>query len=845
LHLTTTSIIFESNEIKTPLYKFLIDDNFKTRYFTLLDIINYYNFFVPEKEKINLINANNNMNNLNIINNQLDSINLNCNQNSINNLNLQHNKNNQNNHVSLNSNTQNISFALNRKNSKLIIAGHNINLNNNINPTNENNSYSKRISKKFNKLSPKHSNSMNFNIMGNGNSNKENLNNIRLKRELNLTINCLVDSFEKTLTKIFKNENYLFLKKGASSEEKKRSSKLLKEENINSNDNNINNDINNFGLTRGKSIIETPTNMINNFISRKSNLVNPIINKKNSVSNHNQLKKEGSNLYQNNYMNTIPNTQNVQSQDKFIQGNPNNNNNLNNSFLSNHVSGYSELLNYFKENNINLNRFVEFFYLLNIQFNLMNNNFNSNNISNNNQTNSLNLNNQDNKNIKSNYNSNSDQQSSLNNHLNNYSVFLGKGCKYKLISRDKIKPYKECKNIINFIFILEGKNSEILKYYEDINFVLTELLINKQYDESKLSANIFDKRINTFLSEKIYCKSDIVNMNYNNLFSNINSPSNNANLSSQIHYNLYNNFSVIQEESNNNHLINSNTVGSNDANNNQISSDHGGQFFFRNHTLSSNNLILKKKTPEDKINKQGNHIILHENPVKQSSSVQINNSSNNNFSSNNSNKNNQNSNGVLHFNAVNIHNLINMQNNCYKSINFYTTFLNGELANIPLLNNKYEFILKATRLHPEKNQKGVFIIDKRKNVEFHPLINNPKKNFLKFNLKDVRFVMKYRYLYDYKALNLHLMNYKQQKIIIFESEKEANDVLFYMYENCDRIDKMKYDIKSYTNLWVDGYISNFDYLIYLNEMACRSFSDLSQYPVMPWVINNFKDEDCK
>jgi len=26
-------------------------------------------------------------------------------------------------------------------------------------------------------------------------------------------------------------------------------------------------------------------------------------------------------------------------------------------------------------------------------------------------------------------------------------------------------------------------------------------------------------------------------------------------------------------------------------------------------------------------------------------------------------------------------------------------------------------------------------------------------------------------------------------------------------------------------------------------MACRSFSDLSQYPVMPWVLNNYEDKE--
>jgi hypothetical protein len=40
--------------------------------------------------------------------------------------------------------------------------------------------------------------------------------------------------------------------------------------------------------------------------------------------------------------------------------------------------------------------------------------------------------------------------------------------------------------------------------------------------------------------------------------------------------------------------------------------------------------------------------------------------------------------------------------------------------------------------------------------------------------------------------------------------------------------------------WARGEISNFDYLMFLNEQAGRSFNDLTQYPVFPWVIADYK-----
>lgn len=46
----------------------------------------------------------------------------------------------------------------------------------------------------------------------------------------------------------------------------------------------------------------------------------------------------------------------------------------------------------------------------------------------------------------------------------------------------------------------------------------------------------------------------------------------------------------------------------------------------------------------------------------------------------------------------------------------------------------------------------------------------------------------------------------------------------------------------YTNQWRQGLISNFDYLMLLNSYAQRSFNDLTQYPVLPWVLKDYKSE---
>jgi hypothetical protein len=48
--------------------------------------------------------------------------------------------------------------------------------------------------------------------------------------------------------------------------------------------------------------------------------------------------------------------------------------------------------------------------------------------------------------------------------------------------------------------------------------------------------------------------------------------------------------------------------------------------------------------------------------------------------------------------------------------------------------------------------------------------------------------------------------------------------------------------KAVTDMWVNHQISNMDYLMYLNTIAGRTYSDLGQYPVFPWVLSCYGED---
>ncbi|KAL1539718.1 protein SPIRRIG-like isoform X1 [Salvia divinorum] len=48
--------------------------------------------------------------------------------------------------------------------------------------------------------------------------------------------------------------------------------------------------------------------------------------------------------------------------------------------------------------------------------------------------------------------------------------------------------------------------------------------------------------------------------------------------------------------------------------------------------------------------------------------------------------------------------------------------------------------------------------------------------------------------------------------------------------------------KSFSKRWQNGEISNFQYIMHLNTLAGRGYSDLTQYPVFPWVLEDYESE---
>ncbi|XP_006895440.1 PREDICTED: lysosomal-trafficking regulator [Elephantulus edwardii] len=79
-------------------------------------------------------------------------------------------------------------------------------------------------------------------------------------------------------------------------------------------------------------------------------------------------------------------------------------------------------------------------------------------------------------------------------------------------------------------------------------------------------------------------------------------------------------------------------------------------------------------------------------------------------------------------------------------------------------------------------------------------------------------------------------------LLAFDNTKVRDDVYQCILTN-NLPNLLEYgNITALTNLWYTGQITNFEYLTHLNKHAGRSFNDLMQYPVFPFILADYVSE---
>ncbi|CAH2285272.1 FAN isoform X1 [Pelobates cultripes] len=178
-----------------------------------------------------------------------------------------------------------------------------------------------------------------------------------------------------------------------------------------------------------------------------------------------------------------------------------------------------------------------------------------------------------------------------------------------------------------------------------------------------------------------------------------------------------------------------------------------------------------------------------------------------------------------------------------------TAILQSRLARTLFDKNSFQSVSETSNMECEaemvtplvSNPGHVCITDKC--LYFQPLNGYPKP-VVYISLPDIRRIYKRRHMLMPVGLE------------VFCTENDlCSDIYLKFYNPKDR-DGLYYYIAAYLEnhlaeqtadcymlQWQMGHISNYQYLLHLNNLADRSCNDLSQYPVFPWVLSDYTSSE--
>ena len=171
-----------------------------------------------------------------------------------------------------------------------------------------------------------------------------------------------------------------------------------------------------------------------------------------------------------------------------------------------------------------------------------------------------------------------------------------------------------------------------------------------------------------------------------------------------------------------------------------------------------------------------------------------------------------------------------------RNLNTFDSSLLVDFSEKPLIQGA----ILVTRIIPLVKHPGcLFITSKR--VYFQPApLNNVGDPVVRFRLSNITKMYKRRYMLRHCGLELFTSN-GDSLYLSFSNSSQRNyvhDVIFKenkTLENQDTLEDMR--IK-----WSNRSISNYEYLLFLNNQGDRSKNDLTQYPVFPWIIADYESE---
>ena len=182
--------------------------------------------------------------------------------------------------------------------------------------------------------------------------------------------------------------------------------------------------------------------------------------------------------------------------------------------------------------------------------------------------------------------------------------------------------------------------------------------------------------------------------------------------------------------------------------------------------------------------------------------------------------------------------------------------------------NRIVFIYEAEEYHSKNEIENDIGYDKDMNSCFGSIFKGHQKDkdIINFEIKycDIKYLFIKEYFYCISAIEIYT-ELNKSYLLTFKNNKDltqfTNDILYHADFREIKIDEIKNKIIGYEKVnspedkkinyyinqkyeeWRNYSISTFELLMWLNIFSGRSFNDLTQYPVFPWILTNYDKEE--
>ena len=117
------------------------------------------------------------------------------------------------------------------------------------------------------------------------------------------------------------------------------------------------------------------------------------------------------------------------------------------------------------------------------------------------------------------------------------------------------------------------------------------------------------------------------------------------------------------------------------------------------------------------------------------------------------------------------------------------------------------------------------------------------KKIIIISYNEIEEIIKRTFVYNSQAIEIFLKNGKSYLFNLFEEyylEKFYGIIEEHIKDNFDFIftkePKVTFEKNGYTKQWENNEITNYQYLLLINKYSGRTYNDINQYPIFPWIF---------